>query len=176
MRTLPTLIAAGAVVVLMAAPVSAAPATPGDAVGGVGVRLSAGRVQYTVSVKGGPDAPIGSFLYRAIDFPLTFGGRATCVDIAGHRAAIGGWITHVQSPEPANQGLIGMAYLVFIEDNGHPTSRAQEGPDVVSQTYILPADAGSVDVPDEFPAICPDAAATAHDAFDVQGNFVVSDR
>ncbi len=170
MRTLRVLIAVTAVATMLAVPVSAAPATPGDSVGGIGIRLSANRVQYSVSVKGGPGRPIGSFLYRGLDFDLTFGGRATCFDIAGHQAAIGGWITH--STDPA---LRGQAYLVFFEDNGFPSSLGEAGPDVVSQTYILPADAGSVDVPAGFPAVCPDAAATAHDAFDFQGNFVVSD-
>jgi hypothetical protein len=170
MRILRLLIAAGAVTAMLVAPVSAAPATPGDSVSGVGIRLSAFRVQYTVSVKGGPGAPIGSFLFRGVDFPLTFGGRATCFDIAGNEAAIGGVITH-----STNSELLGAAYLVFFEDNGFPATPGQAGPDVVSQTYILPADAGNVDVPDGFPAVCPDAAATAHDAFDVQGNFVVRD-
>ena len=150
---------------ILAAPVSAAPATPGDSVGGVGVRLSGNRVQYTVSVKGGPSGPIGSFLYRAIDFRLTFGGTATCFDIDGNQAAVGGWITHVQG----NPDLRGQAYLVFFEDNG-PSG------DIVSQTYILPDDGGLVDVPGDFPDTCPDAATTAHDAYDVLGNFVVSDR
>lgn len=171
MRIPRPLIAASAALAVFAAPVAAAPATPGDSVGGVGIRLSANRVHYTVAVKGGPSAPIGSFLYRGIDFHLTFGGRAACFDVAGHQAAIGGWITH--STDPA---LLGQAYLVFFEDDGSPSSPGQVGPDVVSQSYILPADAGSVDVPDGFPAVCPDAAATAHDAFDVQGNFVVRDR
>jgi hypothetical protein len=175
MRLLRTAVALGAVLAVLAAPVSAAPATRGDSVGGVGVRLSDNRVQYTVSVMGGPNGPTGSFLYRSIDFSLTFGGRATCFDIAGNHAAIGGWITHVQSRDPGNRGLLGQAYLVFFEDNGSP-ARGQAGPDVVSQTYILPADAGSVEVPGTFPADCPDAAATEHDAFDVSGNFVVSDR
>ena len=175
MRSLRLSLAACAVVALLAPPVSAAPATPGDSVGGVGIRLSGNRIQYTVSVRGGPSAPTGSFLYRSIDFSLTFGGRATCFDIDGHQAAIGGWITHVESKDSGNQGLIGQAYLVFFEDNG-TGSRGEAGPDVVSQTYILPADAASVEVPEQFPAVCPDAAATAHDAFDVQGDFVVTDR
>ena len=109
-------------------------------------------------------------LYRGIDFHLTFGGKATCFDIDDDQAAIGGWITHSTDP-----GLRGLAYLVFFEDNGSP-ALGQAGPDVVSQAYILPADAGSVEVPEGFPAVCPDAASTAHDAFDVQGNFVVTDR
>lgn len=170
MRLLRFVIAASAVTAMLAAPVSAAPATPGDSVGGVGIRLSDFRVQYTVSVKGGPGAPIGSFLYRGIDFHLTFGGQATCFDIVDNHAAIGGWITHSTDP-----GLRGEAYLVFFEDNGSP-SLGEAGPDVVSQAYILPADAGSVEVPEGFPAVCPDAVTTAHDAFDVQGNFVVTDR
>lgn len=99
--------ALSAATTLLAAPVSAAPALPGDSVGGVGIRLSANRVQYTVSVRGAPNGPIGSFLYRAVDFRLAFGG-------------------------PVKFPLV---------------SRAT----------------------------CPDAATTAHDAFDVQGNFVVRD-
>lgn len=175
MRLLRSAVVLCAVIAILASPVSAAPASRGDAVGGVGIRLSDNRVQYTVSVVGGPRGPIGSFFFRSIDFSLTFGGRATCFDVSGHQAAIGGWITHVQSRDPGNQGLLGLAYLVFFEDNGFPT-RGQAGPDVVSQTYILPFDAGSVDVPESFPADCPDAASTEHDAFDVQGNFVVIDR
>lgn len=176
MRLLRIAVALATSMVVMAAPAAAAPATAGDSVGGVGIRLSANRVQYTVSVKGGSAAPIGSFLYRSIDFSLTFGGRATCFDVAGNQAAVGGWITHVQSGDPDNQALLGQAYLVFFEDNGFPASPGQAGPDVVSQTYILPADAGSVTVPAGFPQTCPDAATTAHDAFDVQGDFVVKDR
>jgi hypothetical protein len=158
---------------LLAAPVLAAPAERGDSVGGVGIRLSDARVQYTVSVKGGTGGPIGSFLYRNLDFSLTFGGPVTCFDVAGNQAAIGGWITHVDGPR--NAGLLGQAYLVFFEDNGSPSYLGQAGPDIVSQTYILPDDAGIVEVPAGFPDICPDAATTAHDAFDFQGNIVVND-
>ena len=175
MRLVRSAVALGAIMAILASPVSAAPATKGDAVGGVGIRLSDNRIQYTISVMGGPHGPTGSFLYRSIDFSLTFGGQATCFDIDGNRAAIGGVITHVQSRDPGNQGLLGLAYLVFVEDNG-PGARGEVGPDVVSQAYILPFDAGAVEVPESFPAECPDSASTAHDAFDVQGDFVVRER
>ena len=169
MRALRIAVVVCAAAAILAAPVSASPATPGDSVGGVGIRLSGNPVHYTVSVRGGPGGPIGSFLFRAINFNLTFGGRATCFDVDGNQAAIGGWITHVQSSGKENQGLIGQAYLVFFEDNG-------SSGDIVSQTYILPGDSGVVDVPGDFPESCPDAATTEHDAFDVLGNFVVIDR
>lgn len=167
MRALRLLIAATAVTAMLVVPVSAAPATPGDSVGGVGIRLSTNRVQYTVSVKGGPSGPIGSFLFRGVDFNLIFGGPATCFDIDGHQAAIGGFITH-----SSNSNLLGLAYLVFFADNG-------PGPDVVSQTYILPGDdADFIDADlSNFPATCPDATVARSDAaYAVQGNFVVRDR
>jgi hypothetical protein len=173
--TLPrTSVAALAITALLVAPVSAAPASSGDSLRGVGIRLSANAVQYTVSVTGGQGGePSGSFLFRSLAFKLTFGGPVSCFDIDGNLAAIGGWTTHVT---PGNRDLVGHPYLVFFEDNGAPSELGQEGPDVVSQTYIFPDDEVFVDVPDDFPNTCPDAAAArSDDPFLVQGNFVVTD-
>ena len=173
MRRLRIALTIGALLALMAGPVSAAPASTGDAVKGVGIRLSGFGVQYTISVKGGPNGPVGSFLYRGVDFRLTFGGPATCFDVVGNEAVIGGCINHVDGM--ANAGLLGQAYLVFVADNGSPSGPGQAGPDVVSQAYILPSDEESVDVPADFPSSCPDAATTEHDAYDLQGDIVVRD-
>ena len=160
---------------LIVGPVSAAPATKGDSVGGVGYRLVDGerRVAYSISARGGANGPTGSFLYRSVTFSLTFGGPVTCLDIDGNEAAIGGRITHVQSFGHENDFLLGLNYLVFVQDNGSG-SLGSVGPDVVSQAYILPGD--PVDVPADFPATCPDAASTDHDAYDVEGDFAVADR
>ena len=164
MRFLRTAVALGAVTALLVAPVSAAPATTGDAVGGVAIRLSANRVHYTVSAKETPNGPNGSFLFRGIDFRLTFGGPVTCFDIEGNLAAIGGVITHTAGPDSG--GLLGLAYLVFIEDNG-------VSGDLVSQTYILPGDDEDFivgGVPGDFPDTCPAADAERTDgAFEVHG-------
>lgn len=165
MRSRRLAIAVGALVAIFVTPVSAAP-PPGDSVTGVGIRLSAARVQYTVSVKEGAGGATGSFLYRAIDFRLTFGGPATCIDVDGDQAAIGGWITH----SVGNSDLLGQAYLVFFEDNGLTGDR-------VSQAYIIPDDAGFIDADlQDFPASCPDAMVDrSDDPYEVQGNFVVID-
>jgi hypothetical protein len=50
---------------------------------------------------------------------------------------------------------------------------------MVSQTYIMPGDAGFIDggVPADFPDRRPDATVTRFDdPFEVKGNFVVLDR
>ena len=67
--------------------------------------------------------------------------------------------------------------LLVAPVSAAPATPGQAGPDVVSQTYILPGDAGFIgaDLTD-FPEICPDATVTrTDDPFEVQGNFVVRD-
>lgn len=176
MRTLRTFLAAAVSLVALVAPVSAAPASTGDFVSGSGYRLTPEgerRVHFRVGVKASPDGGVsGAYSYRNLAVDLTFSGPITCLDVQGNQAAIGGLITKLTTSVPDIH--LGDSFLVFLIDLGDPY-RGQVGPDVVSQTYIFPISENDVIVPGDFPTTCPDAAATAHDAFNVQGNFVIKD-
>lgn len=177
MRTLRSVLAAATTLVLLAAPASAAPASTGDFVWGSGYRLfpedGSRRVEYRVGAAALGSHAFGYFSYRHLVVDLRFSGPVTCFDIDGNEAAIGGVITRATGTDPGVGGLLGAGFLVFLIDNGSE-------PDIVSQTYILPADAdadaGNVVVPGDFPRTCPDADETAHDAYGFEGNIVVRDR
>lgn len=174
MRTLRLALAAAITLAVLAAPVSAAPASTGDFVWGGGNRLSnddgSPRVEFRVAAATLGGHAFGYYSYRHLVLDLKFSGPITCFDIAGNQAAVGGVITRLSGTDKGSTEL-GNGFLVFLIDNG-------AGTDVVSQTYILPADAdaGNVTVPDNFPRTCPDAEDTAHDAYNVEGNLVVRDR
>jgi hypothetical protein len=168
MRTLRVLAAASAVIALLAAPASGAPASNGDFVSGSGYRLSPDgserRVQFNAYAQADTNGAWGSYWFHRLGLAPTFSGQVKCLDVDGNQAAIGGVITR-------SSGVVsvGDKFLVFLIDNGEDP----DNPDVVSQTYILPADAVNVSVPRNFPAVCPDAATTAHDAFSVDGDLSV---
>lgn len=173
MRNLRSILATAFAFAVLVAPVSAAPTSTGDFVSGSGYRLSQNIVHFRVDAQSTSDGGAsGSYLYRNLGVDLTFTGRVTCLDVAGNQAAVGGVITKLIANETSIE--VGDAFLVFFIDNGNPY-RGQDGPDVVSQTYVFPGSELDVEVPGDFPDTCPDAAATAHDAFGVRGNFVVKD-
>lgn len=172
MRFLRSVVVAAITLVLLAAPASAAPASTGDFVWGSGYRLledGSRRVEYRVGAAALGSHAFGYFSYRHLVVDLRFSGPVTCFDIDGNEAAIGGVITRATGTDPGVGGLLGAGFLVFLIDNGSE-------PDVVSETYILPADAGNVVVPGDFPRTCPDADETAHNTYGFEGNIVVRDR
>jgi hypothetical protein len=172
-RILRVLIAASAVIALLSAPVSGAPASNGDFVSGSGYRLSADaterRVQFNAYAQADTNGAWGSYWYRNLAFNLTYSGQVKCLDVSGNQAAIGGVITRLTADPSVGFGA-GDKFLVFLIDN---SDQDPGNPDIVSQTYILPADSGNVEVPRNFPATCPDAATTAHDEFFVQGDLAI---
>jgi hypothetical protein len=174
MRALRIVMTAIAAVAVLATPVAAAPTT-GDLVSGAGWRLnSAGekRVQFRVDAQLAGAGAGGSYSYRNPFIGLSFSGTVDCLDVRGTLAAVGGTVTKLNDP---NLGVaIGDSFLIFVIDRGNPY-RNGVGPDIVSQTYILPADAGNIIVPVDFPASCPDPETTEHDAFDVSGDVTVKD-
>lgn len=173
MRFLRVLIAAGAVVALLAAPVSGAPASNGAFVSGSGYRLNLAqdqrRVQFNVYAQAGTDGVWGSYWFDQMPGvgSLTFSGYVTCLDVEDNQASVGGFITRVSG----STGIrVGDRFLIFGIDN---SDQDPGDPDIVSQTYILPADSANVTVPRFFPFRCPNAATTAHDAFVVQGDIAL---
>jgi hypothetical protein len=169
MRTLRILVAASAVIALLTAPAVGAPASNGDFASGSGYRLSAEaterRVQFNILAQADTNGAFGSYWYNNVVVDLTFSGQVKCLDVSGNEAAIGGVITR------SSGGVSpGDKFLVFAIDN---SDQDPGNPDVVSQTYILPADSVNVAVPRNFPAACPDAATTAHDTFLVEGDLAI---
>ena len=168
MRILRVLIAAGAIAAVVSGPVSGAPASNGDFLSGGGYRLSADgterRVQFNAYAQADTNGAWGSYWFRQLVANFNFSGQVKCLDRSGNQAAIGGVITR-------SSGIVsvGDKFLVFVIDNGEDSGK----PDVVSQTYILPGQAGDVAVPRNFPAVCPNAASTAHDEFPVDGDLAM---
>jgi hypothetical protein len=163
-----------------ATPKPTAAPTGGDFVSGSGYRLHLNgepHLEFWVDAQTTTGGAIGLYSFRHPPDPdlhpgdpeLTFSGPISCLHVVGNQAAIGGTIT--QSSDPV---YLGGLFLVFFIDLGFPES-GQDGPDIASQTYIHPVDVGIVDFGGDFPAICPDPASTAHDAFGVRGNVVVKD-
>ncbi|MEX2136305.1 MAG: hypothetical protein WEB29_04990 [Chloroflexota bacterium] len=173
MRKLRVLMAATAVMMLLGTPVSGAPASNGDFVSGSGYRLSADgnerRVQFNAYAQADTNGAWGSYWYRNLAINLTFSGQVKCLDVSGNQTAIGGVITRLTA-DPSPGFGVGDKFLVFLIDN---SDQNPANPDVVSGTYILPLDSTAVAVPRNFPATCPDAATTAHDAFLVQGDIAI---
>ena len=54
--------------------------------------------------------------FRAAGFSMH--GEVTCLSIAGHEAWVGGFITKVLSPDPADQELVGIEMWWRSRDNG----------------------------------------------------------
>jgi hypothetical protein len=168
MRTFRVLIAACAVITLLITPASAAPASNGDFVSGSGYRLSADgterRAEFNAYAQADTNGAWGSYWFRQLAASFNFSGQVKCLDVAGNQAAIGGVITRSSGVVSA-----GDKFLVFVVDNGEDPAN----PDIVSQTYVLPSDAGNVTVPRNFPSVCPNAETTSHDAFQADGDLAI---
>jgi len=147
-----------------------------DSVAGTGQRLNPTGtpiVTFTIGAETTPEGASGTYHFERPTDGLTFDGSVSCFIVSGSQAVIGGRVTSVT--RLGATPLVGDGFLVFILDRGDPIG-TNPGPDVVSQTYILPYDSTNVTVPGEFPTSCPDPLTTAHDAYDVTGNVVVIDR
>lgn len=172
MKKIPLVIALIASLALAIGPVSADDAT--SLISGGGWRLSSAefspdhveglpRVEFVVNVWIADGGRIsGSYRYANVS-GLKISGPVSCAKVAGNQAVIGGPITRGD--------LAGNSFLVFLTDNGR-RQFGQIGPDIVSQTYILPDQAGEVAVPNDFPRTCP-VVETPHDAYDVLGDVAV---
>ena len=173
MRKVRLLMAATAVMALLGAPVSGAPASNGDFVSGSGYRMSADgserRVQFNAYAQADTNGAWGNYWYHALAFDLTFSGQVKCLDVSGNQAAIGGVVTRLTA-DPSPGFAVGDKFLVLLTDNSDQNPAI---PDVVSGTFILPLDSTAVAVPRNFPARCPDAATTAHDGFLVEGDIAI---
>ena len=169
MRVIRILIAASAVIALLSAPVSGAPASNGDFVSGSGYRMTADgterRVQFNAYAQADTNGAWGTFWYHNLAVNLTFSGQVKCLDVSGNQAAIGGVVTRTTA---SGTVAAGDKFLVFLIDNGD-----QDNTDITSQTYVLPASSGDVVVPRNFPAMCPDAGTTQHDAFSMEGDIAI---
>jgi len=172
MKKVPLVVALIVCLAVATGPVSADDAT--SLISGTGWRLSSAefspdhveglpRVEFVVNVwitNGGRIS--GSYKYANVA-GLKISGPVNCAGVAGSQAVIGGPITRGD--------LAGNSFLVFLTDNGR-RQFGQIGPDVVSQTYILPDQAGEIAVPNDFPRTCP-VVETAHDHYDVLGDIAV---
>lgn len=169
MRIPRVLISASAVLALLSAPASGAPASNGDFVSGSGYRMTADgterRVQFNAYAQADTNGQWGTFWYHNLAVNLTFSGQVKCLDVSGNQAAIGGVITRTTAPAIV---AAGDKFLVFFIDNGD-----QDNSDITSQTYVLPSSSGDVVVPRNFPATCPNVATTEHDAFSMEGDISI---
>jgi len=147
-----------------------------DAVAGAGKRLDAAGdtiAEFTIDAETSPEGAAGTYHFHHVPTETTFDGRVTCLAVDGRGAAVGGWMMTVTRPGTTPKA--GDAFLVFLLDRGDPLG-THPGPDLVSHTYLLPGDAATVAVPEDFPTTCPEWLTTPHDEYDVTGNVSVTDR
>lgn len=142
---------------------------------GQGRRINAGTptAEFTVDARTTATGAQGSYSFHHLTLGVAFDGTVSCLRVSGNEAALGGTIMASSGPSPTL--AIGGSFLVFLTDHGSPTP-GKAGPDVTSQTYILPGDASVVSVPSDFPTTCPDPTSTAHDAYIVDGDLAITGR